>query len=96
MQKKKTAHSSAIYSLSDQNNFRQQKKKKTGFSLLSLHNYLFFSAAMQYLLDPLLSCTPKLKTNAKCYDIWLMLYLHLVVLYSFLGVVGESSRHGEQ
>ena len=63
--------------LFNQNRLSQNREKISLF-LLDLHDNLNFFTAMQSLLAPLLSCAPKLDTDAKCCDIWPMLHLYLV------------------
>ena len=59
--------------------------------LTHLHNLLtFFANALHSILHLLLACGPRCNTTNKCCNVWSMLSLHLAVLHSSLGVVGDS------
>ena len=38
----------------------------------------------------------KINTDAKCCNIWSLLYLHLAVSHSYLSVMGDSTHRGRE
>ena len=71
-------------------------REKEFFYHIQIIFFSFFAPFLHSLLHPLLSCTPRCDTDAKCCNIWPMLHLYLAVLRSFLGVMGDSPCRREQ